>query len=31
MDVFFSLFYAFFDVESVSEVRFGRSPLVFEL
>ena len=28
-DVFFLLFYVFFDVES--EVSFGRSPLVFEL
>ena len=28
---FFLLFYVFFDVESKSEVRFGRSPLVFEL
>ena len=28
---FFLLFYVFFDVESESEVRFGRSPLVFEL
>ena len=28
-DVF--LFYVFFDVESESEVRFGQSPLVFEL
>ena len=25
------LFYVFFDVESESEVRFGRSPLFFEL
>ena len=29
--MFFLLFYVFFDVESESEVRFGRSPLVFEL
>ena len=28
---FFLLFYVFFDVESESEVRFGRSPLDFEL
>ena len=28
---FFLLFYVFLDVESESEVRFGRSPLVFEL
>ena len=28
---FFLLFYVFFDVESESEVRFGRSPLFFEL
>ena len=27
----FCLFYVFFDVESDSEVRFIRSPLVFEL
>ena len=26
--MFFLLFYVFFDVESESEVRFGRSPLV---
>ena len=30
-DVFFLLFYVFFNVESESEVRFGRMPLVFEL
>ena len=29
--MFFFLFYAFFDVESESVVRFGRSPLFFEL
>ena len=28
---FFLLFYVYFDVESESEVRFGRSPLFFEL
>ena len=28
---FFLLFNIFFDVESESEVRFGRSPLFFEL
>ena len=28
---FLLLFYIFFDVESESEVRFCRSPLVFEL
>ena len=28
---FFLLFYVFFDVESESEVHFGRSPLVVEL
>ena len=30
-DVLFLLLYVFFDVESESEVRFGRSLLVFEL
>ena len=30
-DVFFISLYVFFDVESESEVCFGRSPLVFEL
>ena len=30
-DVFFLSFYVFFDVESESEVPFGRSPLFFEL
>ena len=30
-DVFFFLFYVFFDVESESEVSFCRSPLFFEL
>ena len=28
---FFLLLYVFFNVESESEVRFGRSPLFFEL
>ena len=29
--MFILLLYVFFDVESESEVRFGRSALVFEL
>ena len=29
--MFFLLFYVFFDVESESEVRFGRSSLIFKL
>ena len=31
MDCIFLSFYVFFDVESESEVRFGHSPLFFEL